>query len=91
MTAKAAHSHIAYYISLIAILAFGFFLVFTASANRQLQMLIITLTTIFYVFWGILHHLINHDLNAKIVVEYVLIGSLGLTLIFFLLKGGLGV
>jgi hypothetical protein len=38
-----------------------------------------------------LHHAGNHTITAKIVIEYILIGSLGLTVILFLLKGGLGI
>lgn len=86
---KNAVSHVGYYISLIAILIFGFALA-SLTPYKQLQMAIVILITFFYVIWGILHHLINHDLSAKIVVEYILIGSLGLSVILFLLKGGLG-
>lgn len=89
--ARRLSSHTGYYVSLALILMFGFQLVSAASPNRQLQMVIIVATTIFYIFWGILHHLINHDLSLKIVVEYVLIGSLGLISVFFLLKGGFGI
>jgi hypothetical protein len=77
--------HLGYYISLIGILAFGFLLVSLLAPNRGLQILLAAITTLLYVFWGIVHHLINHDLHAKIVVEYVLIGVLGLTMIIFIL------
>lgn len=83
--------HIGYYISLILILIFGFLLAYINSPNRIFQTGIIIMTTFFYVLWGLLHHLLNHDLNMKIVIEYILIGSFGLTIIFFLLKGGLGI
>lgn len=82
----ARNNHLEYYISLVAILAFGFVLGILVAPNRQLQMGIVLLTTFFYVAWGILHHLLNHDLSLKIVLEYVLIGSLGLAVILFLLK-----
>lgn len=88
---KKFHDHLAYYISLILILGLGFLGAFLASPDRQLQMSIVVLTTFSYVGFGLLHHLISHDLNLKIVIEYVLIGSLGLSLIFFLMKGGLGI
>lgn len=81
-------NHIGHYIVLILILGSGFFMTVLASPNKQLQMVAIVMTTFFYIAWGILHHLINHDLTAKIVVEYVLIGSFGLSAVFFLLKGG---
>lgn len=77
--------HLGYYISLITILAFGFLLLLLASPNRGLQIAVAILTTVLYIFWGIIHHIINHDLHPKIVVEYVLIGILGLTMIIFIL------
>ena len=82
---KRIKMHIGYYISLVVILGFGFLLVSLFSPNRELQTVVVTLTTLFYISWGIIHHLINHDLHTKIVVEYVLIGSLGLTIILFIL------
>ena len=80
------YKHTEYYISLIIILSLGFLLAYTNRSNRSFQILVISATTFFYVLWGMIHHLINHDLNAKIVVEYVLIGTFGLTIIFFLLS-----
>lgn len=79
--------HTGYYLSLLLILALGIFLAMQLSYDRKLQMSIILLTSIFYVGFGILHHFIHHDLTAKIVIEYILIGSLGVTVILFLLKG----
>ena len=78
--------HSGYYISLVIILILGFLLVYTNSTSRDFQIGVAVVTTFFYVIWGILHHLINHDLNSKIVVEYILIGLLGMTLIIFLLS-----
>lgn len=82
---KKIKMHLGYYISLIAILAFGFLLVFLFSPNRELQIAVVTLTTLLYISWGIVHHLIDHDLHAKIVVEYMLVGGLGLTIVLFIL------
>jgi hypothetical protein len=83
--------HIGYYISLIAILIFAIYLIVLSSPNRQLQMSIFVIITIIYVFWGILHHLLNHNLSLKIVIEYTLIGALGMSIILFLFKGGFGI
>ena len=88
---KKVFSHFGYYISLLLIFCAGFAGVYLNPSNRQLQMVFIMLTTFFYIFWGILHRLLNHDLSHKIVIEYVLIGSLGLSLVFFLMKAGLGI
>lgn len=79
--------HTGYYLSLVAILFFGFFLFLQSSYDKNLQILIMYLTGVFYAGWGIIHHLVHHDLNLKIVIEYVLIGSLGVTIMWFFLKG----
>lgn len=80
-------SHLGYHVSLAAMLLIGVSLAIQSASDPQLQLLVIFMTSVFYVIWGIAHHLINHDLTSKIVVEYVLIGSLGLTLMLFLFKG----
>ena len=79
------YKHSAYYASLIVILTLGFLLAYKSS-NRSFQIGAVVATAFFYVLWGIMHHLINHDLNVKIVIEYILIGVFGLTIIFFLLS-----
>ena len=86
-----SNRHIEYYLSLVAILALGMFLVIIVSPNKNLQMFFVLLTTLVYVIFGVFHHLINHDLGSKIVLEYLLIGSLGIAVVFFILKGGFGI
>lgn len=82
---KRISEHTIYYVALIIMLSLGFLLAY-ASSDRSFQIGVIVATTFFYVLWGIMHHLMNHDLHAKIVVEYILIGAFGLTIIFFLLS-----
>ena len=81
--------HFGYYLSLMAILGLGLALILLTSPNIKLQSLVILLTVFFYVLWGVLHHLINHELSARIVIEYILIGVLGLSILFFMMMGGL--
>ena len=71
--------------------AVGAFLISLVAPNKLQQIGIFTLIALFYVIWGILHHFINHELNKKIVVEYILIATLGVAIMFFLLKGGFGI
>ncbi len=79
------YKHAPYYISLISMLVVGFLLIYNNS-NRSFQIGAYIVITFFYVVWGIMHHTINHDLSPKIVIEYILIGAFGLTIIFFLLS-----
>lgn len=82
---KRISEHAIYYISLLIILSLGFLLAYSSS-DRGFQIGVIIAITFFYVLWGIMHHLMNHDLHPKIVIEYILIGAFGLTIIFFLLS-----
>ncbi len=84
-------NHIAYYFLLSAILLGGLSLVFAVSPDRQVQMMIVVGLGFSYVLIGVIHHLINHDLVAKIVIEYVLIAALGIAAAFFIFKGGFGI
>jgi len=83
-------NHLSYYISLSAVLFLGFLAIQKAS-TRELQILFLFIITFFYIILGIIHHLLNHKFSAKIMIEYVLIGCLGISIIFFILKGGLGI
>ena len=82
---KRISEHTVYYASLIIMLSLSFMLAYSNS-DRVFQIGVIIATTFFYVLWGIIHHLMNHDLHTKIVIEYILIGIFGLTIIFFLLS-----
>ncbi len=79
--------HLGYDLSLAARLIIGISLAIQAASDKEFQMLVIVMTTAAYVFWGILHHIISHDLSSKIVIEYVLMGSLGMSIMLFLFKG----
>ena len=82
---KKIKKHFAYYFSLFIILFFGLILVFLSSPNVKMQEFVTLVTVFFYIVSGILHHYINHEINVKIMVEYILIGLLGLSIIFFVL------
>lgn len=79
--------HMWHYGALLAVLTLGFFLTMQTASDKTLQLTIVLITTLFYIIWGLLHHLIEHDLTARIVVEYVLIGSLGASIVLFILLG----
>lgn len=87
MTKHQFAQHIWHYGALVAILTLGTFLTLQTASDRKLQLVVILTTTLFYVLWGVFHHLIEHDLTAKIVIEYVLVGSLGASVVLFLTIG----
>lgn len=77
--------HAFYYISLLLIEVIGFILIISANGQKSLQMTYVVLLAGVYIVWGLVHHKLHHDLQSKIVLEYVLMGSLGVTILFFLL------
>ncbi len=79
--------HTVYSIFLFIIVALGILLALQFPHNKQMQMLVIVITTFFYVGLGLVHHKENHDLTTKIVIEYALIGGLGMTIVLFFLLG----
>ncbi len=81
--------HLLYYIFLLFLLSIGILLGFQTAYNRSLQIEVLILTALAYISWGIFHHVVEHNITAKIVIEYVLIGILGVVAVLFLIKGGL--
>lgn len=76
---KNIRQHIGYYIAFSLVQVLGLILIVLASGNRQIQMFAILATTIFYFVFAIVHHILDHDLTSKIMIEYALVGCLGLS------------
>lgn len=55
------------------------------SHNSLYQIIIAVGVAVAYVFWGVVHHYLAKDLDVSIVIEYVVIGTLGLVVLFSLL------
>jgi hypothetical protein len=77
--------HIRYYIAFAGVQLLGLVLITLAAGDRQTQMFTVLALTVFYFIFAILHHMHDHDLTAKIVIEYALFGSLGLTFAMYVL------
>jgi hypothetical protein len=73
--------HVQYYVSLAIILIAGFLMMALSGKDSQMRMLSVLMTAFFYVVWGIVHHILHHDTSVRVVVEYVLIGALGIALV----------
>ena len=81
--------HLGYYISFLVIAVASIFLVFQNLSDKNLILLFISLFAGAYVVWGILHHLVHHSVNLRIVVEYIVVALLGVAIVFFILNGGI--
>lgn len=81
--------HIGYYISFVVIIAASIFLIFQSIGNKMLTMEFVGLFAMFYVVWGLLHHIVHHGLTLRVVIEYIVVAILGVAVIFFILNGGI--
>ena len=77
--------HLWHYIPLLGILIFGVISFSIFSYDKSFQAFVAVVMGIFYVLWGVIHHYAHKDLSLMVVVEYVLVSSLGLIIIFSLL------
>lgn len=79
--------HIFYYFALALICVLSIILVKELNFSKQEQFLIVVFLGFFYALWGILHHILHHNLRPRIFMEYVVISMLGISVIVFILKG----
>jgi len=77
--------HLPHYLSLLGILGAGVAGFWLFSYDRLFQIAVAIAVAVSYVIWGIVHHSIHDDLDIAVVVEYVLIASLGLVIVFSLI------
>lgn len=84
---KRQSRHILYYFLEALFLFFGFFAVSFFSYNFTLQLGLLTLLLGGYIALGFIHHAAQHDIRAKIMVEYVLVSLLILAVFIFLHSG----
>lgn len=82
---KEVKKHIPHYLSLLAILGAGVIGFYLFSYDRLFQAAVGVAIAVSYVAWGIVHHMIHDDLHASVVIEYTLVASLGLVIVFSLI------
>ena len=78
--------HFWYYLTFLVVELGGVFAIFYFAYDMVMRIVIVSLMALFYIAWSSLHHHIHHNLTAKIVIEYVLIGALGIAVVVFFLQ-----
>ena len=77
--------HLPHYLSLIGIFVAGTLGFALFSYDRVFQAIIAISLAVSYVTWGIIHHQIHKDLYLAVVIEYLVVASLGLIIILSLI------
>ncbi len=83
--ARKASRHIQHYLPLLGILLAGAFGVYYFSYDRAFQAAITSAVAAGYVVWGVIHHYLHRDLHLSVIIEYIVVATLGLVIVFSLL------
>lgn len=70
---------------LCIILGFSLLMFSLLQGKSDLQLVVGFIASLSYVMWGIIYHVIEHDLYPKVVVEYVLVATIGMALLYTVL------
>jgi high-affinity Fe2+/Pb2+ permease len=81
---KNLRKHFWHYLIYLVIFGGGLTLILVTSGNSNIQAMLILMTAFLYFLWSMVHHYVHHQLQARIVVEYILIMVLGTVLLLFL-------
>ncbi len=77
--------HIVHYIVLFLILSGGAGVFVVSQGNTAIQLLIGIATSLAYMAWGIIHHVMIGDMHRKVVIEYVVISTIAIVLLVIVL------
>ena len=86
MMTEHTRKHLWYYVSFLAAELTGLGLVLYFAYDKNLQFLAVCFMTSFYIGWAILHHYHHHNVTIKIVIEYILMGLLGVVVSFLIFQ-----
>jgi len=73
-----------YYAIELLILILGGSLILFFSFDFAIQIMLLVITLLFYITFGLLRHQAEHDLDTRVVIEYILISAIILASFIFL-------
>lgn len=82
---KSFMKHLPHYLALIGVLVTGLVLFWVFSYDKAFQIAVAIALAVSYVAWGVVHHYIHRDLHLSVIIEYIVIASLGLVVILSLI------
>lgn len=74
---KTLSRHLNHYIPLFGIILAGGLGIVHFSYDQMFQAMLAIAVAVSYVFWGMIHHHLHHDLTVSVFTEYFLLGVLG--------------
>ena len=83
---KENEKHLLSYFILLTGLFVFFVMFISLSKTRHDQITVAFSGCLFYVLWGIIHHAFEHRFKLAVLLEYVLIGTLAFSALYFVLS-----
>jgi len=77
---------IQHYLPLVGIFLAGILGFIVFSYDRAFQMAVTVAVATAYVSWGLVHHFLHKDLHLSVFIEYLLIATLGVVIVFSLIS-----
>lgn len=74
------------YIVLVCILVGGGLAFYYVRASTSLQLMVGIIMSAAYVLWGIIHHTVKKELHMRVVIEYILMGTIAVVLLATILR-----
>jgi len=68
--------HILLYIALFVSLALAGALLFLFHGNPAQQLLVVVGVSLFYLVWGVVHHVLEDEFDFEVLLDYLLIAAL---------------
>ena len=78
--------HTLFYIALFAVLAGAGWLFFTFQGQKSYQLFVVVGTSVFYMVWGILHHILEDEFDFEVLLDYLLMAGLVIVISLLALK-----
>lgn len=69
--------HLPHYLSLLGIIAATIVGYVAFSYDKDFQLAVITASCVSYFVWGLVHHYLHRDLSLQVVLEYLVMATLG--------------
>lgn len=82
---KELSKHAPHYISLFGIIILAIVGFYIFSWDRAFQIAILVGVAVAYVAWGAVHHSIHKNFSLSVFLEYVVVATLGLTVVLSLI------
>ena len=85
MSTQKLAKHLPHYFGLIGLLVAGVVGFVLFSYDRVFQIYVAVAMASAYIVWGAFHHSVHKDLYLEVIVEYVVVSSLGLLIVLSLI------